>query len=266
MALSVNCGGHPAYRDLHAPFIFWPADSGRDPIYMSRRVRRSWRRWLWRIPAVLLGAPILLIVCLRWVDPVASAFMLQRQLGLWSEGSWHWVRYDWVDWEYLAPALPLAAVAAEDQRFPQHWGFDFQAIAEAWEDNADGRRVRGASTISQQVAKNLFLWSGRSWVRKGLEAYLTILIEALWPKRRILEVYLNVAQFGPEVFGVGAASARYFDKVPLRVTRHEAALLMAVLPNPVRYRIERPTAYVSGRAARIQTFMRQLGSDYLNEL
>ena len=234
---------------------------------MSRRSpRRSWRRWLWRIPAVLLGAPILLIVSLRWVDPVASAFMLQRQLELWSEGSWHWVRYDWVDWEYLAPALPLAAVAAEDQRFPQHWGFDFQAIAEAWEDNADGRRVRGASTISQQVAKNLFLWSGRSWMRKGLEAYLTVLIETLWPKRRILEVYLNVAQFGPDVFGVGAASARYFDKVPLQVTPHEAALLVAVLPNPVRYRIERPTAYVQGRAARIRTFMRQLGSDYLNDL
>lgn len=234
---------------------------------MSRRVRKpSWRRWLWRVPALLLGAPILLVVILRWVDPVGSAFMLQRQVGLWSEGAWRGVDYEWVDWEYLAPVLPLAAVAAEDQRFPQHWGFDFEAIAEAWEHNADGGRVRGASTISQQVAKNLFLWSGRSWLRKGLEAYLTVLIEALWPKRRILEVYLNTAQFGSEVFGVGAASARYFGKVPLHITQREAALLMAVLPNPQRYKVERPSAYVLGRAARIQTFMRQLGSGYLRGL
>lgn len=234
---------------------------------MSRRSRpRPWRRWLLRLPALLLGAPILLIAAMRWVDPLTSAFILQRQAALWSEGSWRWVRYDWVDWEYLAPALPLAAVAAEDQRFPQHWGFDVDAIVEAWEDNADGGRVRGASTISQQVAKNLFLWPGRSWLRKGLEAYLTMLIEALWPKRRILEVYLNIAQFGPDVFGVSAASERYFDKVPLRVTSQEAALLMAVLPNPRRYSVEHPTAYVYGRAARIRTFMRQLGSGYLKDL
>lgn len=232
-----------------------------------RRTRIRCRHcWLWRIPALLLGAPVLLIAAMRWIDPFTSAFMLQRQVGLWSEGSWRFVRYEWVDWEYLSPALPLAAVAAEDQRFPQHWGFDFEAIAEAWEDNADGGRVRGASTISQQVAKNLFLWSGRSWVRKGLEAYLTVVIEALWPKRRILEVYLNIAQFGSDVFGVGAASAVYFDKVPLRVSAREAALLAAVLPNPVRYKVERPSAYVLGRTARIQTFMRQLGSGYLKDL
>jgi monofunctional biosynthetic peptidoglycan transglycosylase len=171
-----------------------------------------------------------------------------------------------VDWEYLAPALPLAAVAAEDQRFPQHWGFDLEAIADAWEDQSKGGQVRGASTISQQVAKNLFLWSGRSWLRKGLEAYLTLAIEALWPKRRILEVYLNIAQFGANVFGVGAASAMYFDKVPVQISTREAALLMAVLPNPQRYKVDRPSAYVAGRAARIQTFMRQLGSEYLRDL
>ncbi|HEY9197753.1 MAG TPA: monofunctional biosynthetic peptidoglycan transglycosylase [Gammaproteobacteria bacterium] len=233
---------------------------------MSRRRHGCRRCWLWRIPALLLGAPLVLIAVMRWVDPVASAFIVQRQIGLWSDGSWHWVKYDWVDWEYLSPALPLAAVAAEDQRFPQHWGFDFKAIADAWEDNAEGGRVRGASTISQQVAKNLFLWSGRSWLRKGLEAYLTVAIELLWPKRRILEVYLNTAQFGTDVFGVGAASAVYFDKVPLRITNRDAALLMAVLPNPQRFKVQRPTAYVLGRAARIQTFMRQLGSGYLRDL
>lgn len=232
-----------------------------------RVIRQTgWRQWLWRVPAILLGGPLLLIAALRWIDPVASSFMLQRQVAVWSEGSWQWVKYEWVDWEYLAPVLPLAAVAAEDQRFPQHWGFDLEAIAKAWERQARGGSVRGASTISQQVAKNLFLWSGRSWLRKGLEAYLTLAIEALWPKRRILEVYLNIAQFGANVFGVGAASAVYFDKVPVRISAREAALLMAVLPNPQRYRVDRPSAYVYTRAARIQTHMRQLGGDYLRNL
>ncbi|MBI5462240.1 MAG: monofunctional biosynthetic peptidoglycan transglycosylase [Gammaproteobacteria bacterium] len=228
--------------------------------------KRGWRRWLWRVPAVLLGGPLLLILVMRWLDPFASAFMLQRQVTLWLEGSRQWVSYEWVDWEYLGPVLPLAVVAAEDQRFPQHWGFDLEAIAKAWERNADGGRVRGASTISQQVAKNLFLWSGRSWLRKGLEAYLTLAIEVLWPKRRILEVYLNIAQFGGDVFGAGAASERFFGKIPVRITSHEAALLAAVLPNPVRYRADRPSAYVYQHAARIQQFMRQLGGDYLRNL
>ncbi|MFO7482790.1 transglycosylase domain-containing protein [Oceanibaculum nanhaiense] len=127
--------------------------------------KRRWTRWLWRIPAILLGAPILLIAVLRWIDPPTSAFMMQRQFELWTAGSTAWVRYDWVDWERIAPAVPLAAVAAEDQHFPNHWGFDLGAIAEVVSERGEGGRVRGASTISQQVAKNLFLWSGRSWVR-----------------------------------------------------------------------------------------------------
>ncbi|MBI5042189.1 MAG: monofunctional biosynthetic peptidoglycan transglycosylase [Gammaproteobacteria bacterium] len=233
---------------------------------MPRIRKTGWRSWLWRVPAVLFGGPLLLILVMRWIDPVASAFMLQRQVAIWSEGSRQWVKYEWVDWEYIAPALPLAVVAAEDQRFPQHWGFDLEAIAKAWERQSTGGRVRGASTISQQVAKNLFLWSGRSWLRKGLEAYLTLAIEALWPKRRILEVYLNIAQFGGDVFGVSAASERFFGKAPVQITAHEAALLAAVLPNPVRYRADRPSGYVNQRAARIRQFMRQLGSDYLRLL
>lgn len=234
---------------------------------MPRRTSRpQWRRWLWRIPAALLGVPVILIALMRWIDPLTSAFMLQRQAQLWMDGTWQWVKYDWVDWEYIAPSVPLAAVAAEDQRFPQHWGFDLEAIADALEDQADGGRMRGASTISQQVAKNLFLWSGRSWLRKGLEAYLTLVIEALWSKRRILEVYVNIAQFGRNVFGVGAASKAYFGKLPLRVTEHEAALLAAVLPNPVRYHVDKPSAYVYARALRIQVQMHQLGGDYLENL
>ena len=234
---------------------------------MARRRRKSgWRSWLWRLPLILLLTPVLLIAALRWIDPFTSAFMLQRQAAIWGEGSTRWVAYDWVDWDAIAPTQPLAAVAAEDQRFPQHWGFDLDAIADALEDRAGGGRMRGASTISQQVAKNLFLWSGRSWLRKGLEAYLTLSIEALWPKRRILEVYLNIAQFGPDVFGVGAASARYFDATPIQLSSHQAALLVAVLPSPMRYRIDPPSEYVYARALHIQRQMRRLGSDYLRDL
>lgn len=232
---------------------------------MPRRTpKRRWARWLWRIPALLLGAPILLIAALRWVDPPTSAFMVQRQADLWLQGSTTRVRFDWVDREHIAAAMLLAAVAAEDQHFPTHWGFDLDAIADAVSERGEGGRVRGASTISQQVAKNLFLWSGRSWVRKGLEAYLTVVIEALWPKRRILEMYVNIAQFGDTIFGVGAASREYFDKPPAHLSAREAALLAAVLPNPVRYRVARPSSYVYNRAAWIEGQMRQLGYGYLS--
>jgi monofunctional biosynthetic peptidoglycan transglycosylase len=232
---------------------------------MPRRApARLWTRWLWRIPAILLGAPVLIITALRWVDPPTSAFMAQRQFELWTQGSASRVRYDWVDWRHIAPSVPLAAVAAEDQHFPRHMGFDLDAIADAVSERGEGGRVRGASTISQQVAKNLFLWSGRSWVRKGLEVYLTVIIEALWPKRRILEVYVNIAQFGDSVYGVGAASQAYFAKTPARLSTGEAALLAAVLPNPVRYRVASPSAYVYNRAAWIHGQMRQLGYGYLS--
>jgi monofunctional biosynthetic peptidoglycan transglycosylase len=154
-----------------------------------------------------------------------------------------------VPWERISPHAAVAVLASEDQRFPQHAGFDLESIADAVEERSRGGRLRGASTISQQVAKNLFLWPGRSWLRKGLEAWLTVWIEALWPKPRILEVYLNVAQFGPCTFGVGAASRRFFGKEPAHLTLAEASLLAAVLPNPVRRRVEAPSPGVRRRAA-----------------
>ncbi len=162
--------------------------------------------------------------------------------------------------------MPLAVVAAEDQRFPLHRGFDLVEIKNALAERDGTGRLRGASTISQQVAKNLFLWSGRSWVRKGLEVYITALIELTWPKRRILEVYLNIAQFGDRIFGVGAASERFFLKPPSALTPREAALLAAVLPNPVRMRVDRPSAYVRKRAAWINQQASQLSADALSGL
>jgi len=169
------------------------------------------------------------------------------------------LRYDWVPWPRISPWLRLAVVAAEDQKFPVHAGFDAESILQAVRAHERGASLRGASTISQQVAKNLFLWPGRSWVRKGVEAWLTVWLELLWPKRRILEVYLNVAELGPGVYGVGAASRAYFGVSAADVGPRQAALLAAVLPNPTAYRVEAPSPYVRRRADWIRQQMRQLG-------
>ena len=162
------------------------------------------RRWLFRIVLAFVLASTLPVIILRWIDPPASAVILQRTL---SEG--HSQDYQWVPLTRIAPEAALAVVAAEDQKFPFHWGFDIQAIRDAAQRNARGGRLRGASTLTQQVARNLFLWQGRSYLRKGLEAWMTLLLELFWPKTRILEVYLNIAETGPRTFGIQAAALRY---------------------------------------------------------
>jgi monofunctional biosynthetic peptidoglycan transglycosylase len=214
---------------------------------------------------VLTVGPVLL---LRWIDPVTSAFMLEAKANAISAGNSKYVNhYQWVDLEQISPHAALAVVASEDQLFPFHAGFDVKSIREAVRENAHRKRPRGASTISQQVAKNLFLWNGASYVRKGIEAWLTVLIETLWPKERILEMYLNVAQFGPGVYGVEAASQRFYRKHAARLTRAEAATLAAVLPNPVRMHADRPSAYVQSRRDWILGQMRGLGgSQYLESV
>lgn len=216
---------------------------------------------------VFFAVTFLPVLALRWIDPPTSAFMMGRRVqGMVTPSRRVPIDYRWTDWRDIAPGAKLAVVAAEDQRFLAHDGFDFESIQKALEHNREGATTRGASTISQQVAKNLFLWPGRNFVRKGLEAGFTAVIELVWPKRRILEVYLNVAEFGDGVYGVGAASRRYFDKRPSRLTRHEAALLAAVLPNPRRLRVERPTIYVQRRSWWIERQMSHLGSDHLAAL
>lgn len=205
------------------------------------------------------------VFLLRWVPPLGTPFMLGRWLdGVLGRRPAVPIEYVWVSWSRIAPVAALAVVAAEDQRFPVHHGFDLNAIREALAEQR--ARPRGASTISQQTARNLFLWPGRSWLRKALEAYVTLLIEACWPKRRILEVYLNVAEFGDGVYGVEAASRRFFGHPASRLTRHEAALLAAVLPNPKGRRVARPSAYVAARARRIEAEMARLGPAYLASL
>jgi monofunctional biosynthetic peptidoglycan transglycosylase len=226
----------------------------------ARSLSRRFLRWLLIAVAAWLAASVLAVLVLRFVPPLTSAVMLQDWLGARLAGEdGYRLRYRWTPWAQVSKALPIALVAAEDQKFPSHHGFDFDAIHDALSDAEEGDRLRGASTISQQVAKNLFLWNGRSFVRKGLEAYFTVLIEALWPKRRILEVYLNIAQFGDGVYGAAAASERFFRIAPERLDARQAALLAAVLPNPVRYRVDQPSAYVLRRATWIQRQANQLG-------
>ena len=199
------------------------------------------------------------VLAWRWMDPATTSFILQRKASAIIAGDRaRDVQQKWVDWKHISPHMGIAVMASEDQRFADHWGFDLDAIQDAIEEREQGGRMRGASTISQQVAKNLFLWSGRSYVRKGLEAYVTVLIEMFWSKQRILEVYLNIAQFGDKTFGVGAASRRFFGKPASRLSAREAALLAAVLPNPVRMHAYDPSPYVERRARWIQRQMRRL--------
>jgi monofunctional biosynthetic peptidoglycan transglycosylase len=214
-----------------------------------------------------VAASVLAVLLFRWVPVPLTSFMLQdRVASLADDQGWRF-SHDWVPWEEISPHAALAVVAAEDQKFPLHQGFDLEAIDKALTDAERGRRARGASTISQQVAKNLFLWPGRSWFRKGLEAWFTVLIEVLWPKQRILEVYLNSAEFGRGVWGVEAASQRFFGRPARRLNPHQAALLAAVLPSPKRFRVDRPSGYVLRRQAWILRQMNGLGGvAYLAEI
>jgi monofunctional biosynthetic peptidoglycan transglycosylase len=222
---------------------------------------RSWPARLARaaVTALLSTAmlSVLLVLAFRCLPVPTTAFMLQDD-----EPE---LRHEWVSWDEISGHVAVAVIAAEDQKFPLHDGFDFDAIDRALDDAGRGRRQRGASTISQQVAKNLFLWPGHSWVRKGLEVWFTIWVEALWPKRRILEIYLNSAEFGRGVWGVEAASRSYFGKPAARLTRSEAALLAAVLPSPKRMRVANPSAYVRRRQDWILIQMNRLGGTRLLE-
>ncbi len=232
----------------------------------SRRLRIA--LLLGKAGAIVLGLSMLPTLCFRWIDPPTTAFMVQSRVVAHSEGREDYsLRQYWVGWAEIPAHAKLAVLAAEDQRFPDHEGFDLDSITAAVYERLKKRSQRGASTISQQVAKNLYLWPGQSFVRKGLEAYFTMLIEWLWPKERILEVYLNVAQFGDGVFGIEAASVKYFGKPAAELLPQESALLAAVLPNPLRYRADRPSGYVRERSQWILSQVKLLGGPaYLDEL
>jgi monofunctional glycosyltransferase len=238
-----------------------PARPAR-PARLARLLR--WARWLlagW----VIATAGVVLV--LRFVRPPTTAFIVARRLQASrnSEPGFS-VKQTWVPISRISPSAQLAFIAGEDQKFALHWGFDVQAIEDAMEDHLEGRSARGASTLTQQVAKNLFLWPGHSWVRKGLEAYFTVLIELFWPKRRILEVHLNVAELGNGLYGVEAASRYYFGKPAATLSPQEAAALAAGLPNPKVRRVNAPSARVLERMEWIADQAQRLPLDTLQRL
>jgi monofunctional glycosyltransferase len=230
--------------------------------------RRRWRLRLAGAALTLLALPALAVLVLRFVNPPFSAFML-------ADLAWHrWqghhdfqLHQTWADYESIAPVLPLAVLAGEDQRFPHHHGFDWVELARVVEQMQEtGTASRGASTISQQVARNLFLWRGRGYLRKALEAGFTLLIEATWSKRRILEVYLNIVEWGPGVYGAAAASERLLGRPVGRLNTTDAALMAAALPNPIEFRIDAPGPRLLARRDRVLRQMHRLGSEVLQGL
>jgi monofunctional glycosyltransferase len=204
-------------------------------------LKSLWRKIRMTI-IVILGLHLVYLVVLKWVDPPITVVQLVSYI----DG--YGLKRDYVDWDEISPNVKLAVIASEDQLFPEHNGFDWKSIEKALtEKSKKSKRMRGASTISQQVAKNVFLWNGRSWIRKGLEVYFTFMIELIWGKERILEVYLNVAEMGPGIFGVEAASRHYFKKPAKKLTTSEAAKIAACLPNPKKYTIKPLSAAVQRR-------------------
>jgi monofunctional biosynthetic peptidoglycan transglycosylase len=226
----------------------------------GRRARRILALLL-KVSLAFLAISVLSVITLRFIAPPFSALMVERRIGSWFGESKYSSRYEWVSLDKIAPGMSAAVIASEDQNFLDHYGFDLAAIQRAMGHNERSSKTRGASTLTQQTAKNMFLWSSRSWLRKGVEAYFTVLLETFWGKRRILETYLNVVEFGDGIYGVEAAAQSYFRKPASRLNNEEAAILAAVLPNPLRYKVRNPGPYVRERQQWILQQMDQLGGN-----
>ena len=216
--------------------------------------RSSWLRRAWlflmRVIALFLMISVVMTAVYAWLPPPVTWLMLWRVV----EGNW--IHKDWESYDNISPHLARAIIAAEDAKFCTHYGFDWEALEKAWKRNQKGKRsIHGGSTITNQTAKNVFLWPARSYIRKGFEFYFSSLIELTWTKKRILEVYMNVVEFGPGIYGAEAAAEAHFKKAAKDLTRREAALLAAVLPNPIRWSASKPTSYIRGRAGTIQARM-----------
>ncbi|WP_230409234.1 monofunctional biosynthetic peptidoglycan transglycosylase [Zooshikella harenae] len=207
---------------------------------------------------------VMLVLLFRWLPLPTTSFMLQQRLS--ADASCSSIRYQWTPWPKTSKQLAIAVIAAEDQKFATHWGLDFTALKSALQTRLKTGKIRGGSTISQQVAKNVFLWPAKNMFRKSLEVYFTLLIELFWSKQRILEVYLNVAQFGECTFGVEQAALQYYHIKASELNGWQAARLASVLPNPVIYRVDRPSSYVVKRSNWIRRQVKQLGGfNYLSQ-
>ncbi len=215
---------------------------------------------------VLIGLmlfSVFLILLMRWVNPWGSMLMVERKIANWNINQ----QRIWKDWDQISDNIKIAVIAAEDQQFANHWGFDFKAINRALNYNKNNRKIRGASTITQQVAKNIFLWSSRNWIRKGVESWFTVWIELIWSKQRTLEIYLNSVEWGEGIFGIEAASRHYFGVSAKQLTKEQASLLAAILPNPRKWSPVKPNILTQKKAKWILGQMENLDTKtYLKKL
>lgn len=224
--------------------------------FLRKALRITLKIFLW-----FIGLSIFSVILFRFIPPPFTPLMLIRCVEQKIDGKPMKLNKDWVALDKISKALPLAVIASEDQNFTEHFGLDFEAIQKARDYNAkhDGKKKRGASTISQQTAKNLFLWPTRNFIRKGFEVYFTFLIEVFWSKERIMEVYLNIIEMGNGIYGAEAASRTYFNKPASKLSISESATIAAILPNPRRYSASKPSPYVLRRKNTIIKFMGMIG-------
>lgn len=220
-------------------------------------------RWIWKATLWFIGLSILSVIIFKWVPVPITPLMITRAVENKLEGKDALLTHDWVSIENISPNLQKAVIASEDGNFLKHNGFDFKAMQKAFKNNQKGKRLKGGSTISQQTAKNVFLWQGRSYIRKGLEAYFTVLIELIWGKERIMEVYLNSIEMGNGVYGAESAARHWYRKSAADLTKKEAAGIAAILPNPRKYKATNSSSYINRRKDKIVRVMQHIGKiDY----
>lgn len=226
---------------------------------MGKFIGRLWTI-LWKTCIAFFVISIASVIIYRWVPVPVTPLMLIRGVEQMGDGKGVTMEHDWVSLKEISPKLQLAVVCSEDQNYLKHFGFDIGAIKKAMEENEEGKRIRGGSTITQQTAKNVFLWQGRSYLRKGLEAWFTLLIEVFWSKERIMEVYLNSIEMGNGIYGAEAAAQHWFHKSAKKLTKDEAAAIAAILPNPLRLKANPASTYVNNRKAWIKQQMNFWGN------
>jgi monofunctional biosynthetic peptidoglycan transglycosylase len=222
-------------------------------------MKRKILRWIWKAMLWFFGLSILSVIIFKWVPIPFTPLMVTRIIEFKLEGDDAIYSHNWVPLEDISPNLQKAVIASEDGNFLKHNGFDFEAMQKAFKNNNKGRRLKGGSTISQQTAKNIFLWQGRSYIRKGLEAYFTVLIELIWGKERIMEVYLNSIEMGNGVYGAQEAARHWYSKTATNLTPREAAGIAAILPNPRKFKASNSSSYINRRKDKIMRVMRHVG-------
>lgn len=216
-------------------------------------------RWIWKVMLWFFGLSVVSVLIFKWVPVPFTPLMVTRIIEFKLDGNDAIYSHKWVPLEEISPNLQKAVIASEDGNFLKHNGFDFKAMQKAFKNNSKGKRLKGGSTISQQTAKNVFLWQGRSYIRKGLEAYFTVLIELIWGKERIMEVYLNSIEMGNGVYGAQEAARHWYRKGAIDLTKKEASGIAAILPNPRKYKASNSSSYINNRKVKIMRVMRHLG-------